>query len=508
MKKIFLILAVIGGLLTSCDMDKSAFGALDDETAIRNLSDVESYTNVLYSALRGKTAGAWINYPEIQMDLYHGLISNGNNAGTFANGIILSSDQDIESFWASCYGTIGSANYIIDKILVMQEAEKDEASKIQYGKYLGVALFTRAFCYTWLVDHFCVNYGNGNADTPALGLPLVTKYHPSSDRSSYPGRSTLGETFKLINDDLATAHELFATFAQSGLKDCEPITNDPYLNVYAVASLQARVALLMGDNETALAKAEEVINSKVYSLTTLKDYNKLWTEDKGTEVIFRPFQSNIEGLASTGGTYFLSDNEESAYYIPTITILDLYGENDIRFDAFFTIYDNLKVNGKSYACYVFNKYPGNDALKTASQRNFCNMMKPFRLSEQYLIAAESAALMGKADVACKYLNGLRAQRLRGYKDVSLKGDELLDAVKEERFKELLGEGFRMSDLRRWHIGFQRNPEHPENPTLSEIITSQGAALSYAADDHRFVWPIPATEIQTNPQLDGQQNPGY
>ena len=81
-------------------------------------------------------------------------------------------------------------------------------------------------------------------------------------------------------------------------------------------------------------------------------------------------------------------------------------------------------------------------------------------------------------------------------------------LKEERLKELMGEGYRMSDLRRWGLGFARNPEHPENPYIDPILLNTGKGLSYNAGDHRFVWPIPTSEIEANPQLDGQQNPGY
>jgi len=28
------------------------------------------------------------------------------------------------------------------------------------------------------------------------------------------------------------------------------------------------------------------------------------------------------------------------------------------------------------------------------------------------------------------------------------------------------------------------------------------------DDQRMLWPIPKTEMDANPQLAGQQNPGY
>ena len=503
MKKIFLALAVIGGLLTSCDMDKSAFGALDDETAIRQLSDVESYSNQLYNSLRGKTAGEWLILPEVQMDYFHGLINNGNNGGMFANANILSSDQDIESMWASMYSTIASANYIIEKIEGLQSQEMDETTALKMNRHYGEALFTRAFCYVWLADHFCQNYSEEAADTKALGLPLVTKYHPSSDRSSYPSRSTLKETFKLIDDDLAKAHE--ALLAYKAVE--APTQNDAYLNVYTVAALQARVALLKGDNATALAKAKEVIDSKVYALTSIADYANLWTIDQGTEVIFRPFMSNTELGSSSSSAWYLTDNEQSAYYIPTFEVLNMYESGDIRFSAFFTIYTNLQVNGESYQCYVFNKFPGNESLKTGTQRNFVNMTKPFRLSEMYLIAAEASAKNDPA-TANKYLNEFLKNRIIGYTDQNYSGADLINRIKDERKKEFIGEGYRMSDLRRWNQGFARDAEHLENPALNDIIIERGSDVSYSADDYRFVWPIPATEMQSNPQLDGQQNPGY
>ena len=509
MKKILLALTLIGGMLTSCDMDKSAFGTLDDETGIRDLNDIENFTNQLYNALRSKTAGSWIYYQEIQMDLFHGLKDNGNNGGMFANSNILSSDQDIEEMWASLYSTISDANFIIEKIENMRSNTVDPTTDIELEHHYGEALFTRAFCYVWLADHFCQTYSEEKAGLKALGLPLVTKYHPSSDRSTYPGRSTLGETFDLIDSDLISAYN--ALKAYQAIK--APEQNDAYLNVYTVAALQARVALLKGDNATALAKAREVIESKVYELTGIAGYSNLWSWDTGSEVIFRPFMSSNELGVSTSSGWFLSNNEQSAFYIPTYDMISMYldkdgsSSSDVRFITFFTEYNKLQVNGSTYKCVVFNKFPGNENLKTGTQRNFVNMMKPFRLSEMYLIAAEASA---KSDptAANKYLNDLRTNRIINYKPVTLSGAELMTAIKTERLKELIGEGFRMSDLRRWHQGFSRNPNHMENPALNEIINPKGAAVSYEPDDYRFVWPIPSAEIQSNPQLDGQQNPGY
>ena len=44
--------------------------------------------------------------------------------------------------------------------------------------------------------------------------------------------------------------------------------------------------------------------------------------------------------------------------------------------------------------------------------------------------------------------------------------------------------------------------------LDAIIVKQGRALKYTANDYRLTWPIPKAEIDANPHLAGQQNPGY
>ncbi len=157
---------------------------------------------------------------------------------------------------------------------------------------------------------------------------------------------------------------------------------------------------------------------------------------------------------------------------------------------------------------MFNKFPGNDDLRTATTRNFQNKAKVFRLSETYLIAAEAAAASGNAEKANKYLNDLRAKRIIDYTAETYSGTELQNQIREERLKELIGEGFRFTDLRRWNMGFQRYGDHPENPALNSVIVAAGRELSYDKDDHRFIWPIPSTEMDANPNLKGQQNPGY
>ena len=281
MKKIFLALLLAGGLFTSCDMDLRPSDTLDDQTAIQNINDCLKFRNGLYTSMRSITAGAWINNQEIQMDVFQGVIGNGNQVGTFANGNILSSDQSIESMWSSIYSVINSANYIIEKMETLA-GEYSDAQLTELKRYEGEARFVRAYCYYWLADHFCQTYSTDKGETAALGLPLVTKYHPTSDRGSYPSRSTQNETYALIASDLDYALTALLAYEATGKV---PTANSHYLSSYTVLALQARIALLKGEYTTALSKAEEVIASNIYSLTTINDYAKLWSEDEGTEVI-------------------------------------------------------------------------------------------------------------------------------------------------------------------------------------------------------------------------------
>lgn len=506
MKKTFIILLMLGGLFAACDMDKKPYGSLDDQTAIQTLNDCERFRNGLYGSMRSLTSGDWIIYQEIQADLFQGLINNGNQAGEFSNALITPSSQDVTSMWGSIYGVINSANYIIEKMDgLVNSGAMDEDNLLMLKRYEGEARFVRAFGYWWLADHFCEPYSSATADAAAKGLPLVTKYFPTANRAVYPGRSTQNESYKLIEDDLGIALSALQAYeAKAGA----PAPEDAYLSSYAVMAMQARVALMKGDNATALKKAEDVIGSGVYALTEIADYKKLWKDDKSTEIIFRPFMSNTELGGATGGR-FQSNTEETAEYLPTYSMLVMYEDEDVRFDNFFGLYKKLKVNGETYPAYVFTKFPGNKTLQTSttSPNNFVNMTKPFRLSEMYLVAAEAAASTD-AQKANKYLNGLRAKRIEGYTDVTLSGDNLVQAIRDERLKELIGEGFRLSDLRRWGVGFERDGSYPANPNVESIFVRAGKDMAYKAGDHRYVWPIPTKEMASNPQLDGQQNPGY
>ncbi|MGN0230346.1 MAG: RagB/SusD family nutrient uptake outer membrane protein [Muribaculaceae bacterium] len=490
-------------------MDKRPWGSLDDVTGIQNVNDVYRYRNNFYNVLKSVNSGSYFAYPDIQMDQFMGIISNGNRVGTLSNGIFDSGDGDIEAYWANCYSRIASVNFIIPKIEAMIESEQFEGEDlIQLKRYLGEAKFCRAYQYWMLADKFLENYSKVGGNTAAKGLPLVTEYNPTGETDKYPGRSTQDETYVLINKDLDEAYAALKEFEGSEAADAKdnlkPMAT--YLSSWAVVAMQARVALLKGDYQTAYNKASQVIDSNVYTLTDIDGLEDLWTNDNSKEIIFRPFCSTDE-LPSSIGNYYLGTDQKSADYIPTQDVLFSVANDDARWDYFFGVL-KIEVEGTSYPCYVFTKFSGNPVLQKTSTPNFMHYPKVFRLSEMYLIAAEAGSYCN-VEGGSKYLQEFMKNRHIDYDaDGQFSQKALLENAIAERSLELIGEGTRLSDLRRWNKEFTRNIDYSNvNPGLNGVIVSLGN-VHYAADDRRFVWPIPSTEIENNPQLVGQQNPGY
>lgn len=508
MKKIyFSLLLVLVGLVTSCDMNKEPYGSLVEDKAIQSMQDISRFRGGVYTSLRSMSTGSWVYYQDLQMDEFHGLVSNQNRNGDISAGTFNASTPEFASYWGGCYSVIAKANYLI------READKMKGntllpadSLVRIGQYKADGQFLRAYAYFFLAEHFCQAYTADNATKANAGLPIVTEYNPTGVVSAYPGRSTMEDTYKLIENDLNEAYTGLKAAEDAGLNPVRPMS--AYLTSNAVLALQARIALYKGDYVTALAKAKQVIDGGTYALTAKADINVLWTSDISNEIIFRPFQSKAEKGGTTATPYESGDNNAAADYIPTFATLEMYGDaGDLRFQTYFSQW-HLDVEGTRYLAYVLNKYPGNETLKTSQSKNYQNMGKPFRLSELYLIAAEAAYRTGNEVDANLYLNDLRKQRINNYTASQSTGTTLLSNIKSERKKELLGEGFRFYDLKRWQEGFTRYASHQENPNLNAIVRRDSRSVSYVVNDYRFTWPIPKEELDANPQIKGQQNPGY
>ncbi|WP_337383161.1 RagB/SusD family nutrient uptake outer membrane protein, partial [Prevotella sp.] len=82
-------------------------------------------------------------------------------------------------------------------------------------------------------------------------------------------------------------------------------------------------------------------------------------------------------------------------------------------------------------------------------------------------------------------------------------------IENEWFRETVGEGLRISCLKRWGKGYSARYAQPTAEEKGATVTGdyfEKRAMS--ADDIHWVWPIPAYEIKVNPNLENEQNPGY
>jgi len=155
--------------------------------------------------------------------------------------------------WKYFYEIISNANYIIS---ATDNAEGDpkeiECIKAQ-------ALAARAFSYFMLIQSFQQTYV-GHETLP--GVPVYTE--PTTAESKGKGRGTVSDVYNRIDEDLKTALSLF--------EDCgvqrKHISN---FDLYSTSLLQARVALVKNDWQTAVDAARKTMTAPGVSLLSMAE---------------------------------------------------------------------------------------------------------------------------------------------------------------------------------------------------------------------------------------------
>ena len=502
MKKIAILFALCTLIFTSCEMDKYPADKQVMDLALTNLSEMQQFENGVYSAFRS-ACGVVIKPSDFQADYMNAVASYTNVYGDLHEWTFETNDYDVYDVWDYAYWAIANANFVLSKKDAISYDKEDPAQVALYNTILGEMYFVRAMCHFMILDKFAAAYDSTTATAAASGIPMIMTF----DSQAMPTRETMEKSYELIIADLNEAETLLANVA--GQKNSLEISAD------VVAAAKARVYLQKKDYKNAYKYATDVIKSNNYSLiddaAALKDQ---FTYDAGDEVIFVFYASKTE-LSAFGSSQFVSDqysrgDNYKPDMIPTQKVLDLYADNDIRKEAYFlqTTPGICEIAGQKLVTpiYLFNKYPGNPDLQTtAGTKNYANAVKLFRLPEMYLIAAE-AGLKGAGD-GKTYLNTLREKRGLAAIDAPTMAD-----LKEERLREMIFEGNRIGDLKRWgDTMLARTPQTASNSDGAIDIHATGdyyEKLSVKVGDFRWVWPIPANEIFANQNLASQQNSGW
>jgi starch-binding outer membrane protein, SusD/RagB family len=313
----------------------------------------------------------------------------------------------------------------------------------------GEALFLRSLMYFDLVRFFGDQYNPGVTNSQ-LGVPLVLTPTSGINSNSFVKRNTVEEVYTQVVTDLTNAVAKL------------PANNDVYASSGSAKALLARVYLQMGDYTKARDAASSVIASGIYSLQPA--YADVFNNDNNTSEDIFATQITPQDRFSAMTEYF--SIPEFGGRDGDIDILDahlaLYPDGDQRKDLFFM---------------------GNGAWRCGKWNNQYGVINLIRLAEMYLIRAECNIRLS-TNIGATPLADYNTIHTRAGLDPAT-SVTLADVLMERRL-ELAFEGFKIHDVKRLH---------------------QNVA-SWAYSDPKLLFPIPARELDANPGLKDQQNPGY
>lgn len=460
---------MIGLALTSCKkdfLDLRPYDSVGSDVAISNVSDMKAalsgaYANLGSVNLYGRTIPL---FADLLADNVYISTVNSNRYLDFFQVNYTVTNGNAQGVWESAYSTILRANNVINSPL--QGTEEIEQIR-------GEALSIRALMYFELARHFAKPY---TVDANALGVPIILDYNPTLK----PPRNTLKEVYAQIESDLNKAIEILTVEKSSG-----------FFTKYAAKALLARVYEYKGDWPNALSTAEDVINNSGYSLLKLNEVLPFWKNNKDRndkkEVLFEVVFDANNNAGNSSLPYFYDQNGYGDA-LATESFYNTYSNTDVRKNLIIVGSTTRGANAK-----VVNKFPNAGSPDK-------DEYKVIRMSEVYLIAAEAAYQTGNEPLARTYLNAVAKERDPAFAGYTSSGAALLADILLERRKELAFEGHRYWDLARYNMDVVRvnlAGNYPGN-----------VPLVIAADNFRRIFPIPQAELDANPSIREQQNPGY
>jgi starch-binding outer membrane protein, SusD/RagB family len=463
LRKIFLFAAVVSVIGCKKQLDLKPIDAFDESKAYLTVDDLQRGLNTAYArvgpeskimanaACSDEVRFGADNAGQYQFEYRLQFNADGTSAGT------------TDDMWGGNYVMMDQVNRVLEAITTVPSiAATDDSRK---AVIRGQLLALRAYGHLELLQAYAKKYNASDA----LGVPIMLV----PNLLGTPARATSGAVMAQIESDLAAARPLLSAPTAATF-------NDNFINQITVDAIAARAALYRGDYAAAITAATNVINTNVRPLISGAAYAAIWTDANLTgEVLFRLRR----GGQSVGANFTTSSGQ--VYLSPSDKLDAMFAVADVRKAAFIGTLSSKR---------IVNKY------FTSAAGARINDIKEFRTAEMYLIRAEAAARRNTgSDLAnaAADLNLLRSNRITGYtNEVFGSQAALITAIMDERFKELCFEGHRFYDLKRNGLDLQRQASDVDSPNWQTL----------SASNHRFQFPIPASEILANPNC--VQNPNY
>lgn len=487
------VLAFIGLLSTAC---KKSFIDLTDPTRIvtgdyyKDSASLSTAVIAAYSSLQEVYGKANTNrgifpFAEVASDNSLSIV-DGTGIGEFEYFTITSSNAVVQSMWTYSYRCIARCNVVLGRIdavpmnAVVKERWKSEAK------------FIRALAYFNMVRIWG-------------GVPLVTKEIEQISEAYVYGRATAAEIYAQIEKDLTEAA------ADVNLPAKYPSANDlGRVTKTAVKGLLAKVYLTQKKYNEAVTTLADFITQ--YDNTThslLNNYSDIFltTNEMNAEIIFavRYSKGNSPALGSPFTNYFAA-NTANAGGVGTgyqynllrkdlVDTLAVQGAADKRITASYTTF--------SATTWTSKKYTDVAAQDLDADPDWIVL----RYADVLLMYAEALNEQNNTNVATAVPFVNRVRTRAGLSGAALLAptvtqDELRLAIERERRIELNFEGHRWFDLVRTSRALEVMNNHFTKYNIKLNATSPVVQI----EAYQLVFPIPISEINTNPIL--KQNDIY
>lgn len=353
--------------------------------------------------------------------------------------------------WQHAYREVYYCNLVIEGISKMPEREKNS---VRGKDILGQAYLNRAAAMFNMAEIWTMGYDDKMLDSP-YGLPVRN----STNFNEKSIRSTIGETYSVIENDLLKAKELLPQEVSSTFRPSKAGAYGLLARFYLFKSDFDR-ATLYADSSIYL-HGEKLLDYK--ELNQDKRYSMPLPENNPEVVLYRLFASSP--LLTQSRTKI------------TKSLLDLYQPYDIRRKLFYT-------ENQDGSEYFKGSYDGSSGL-------FCGIA----LDELYLIRMEGLVRQGKEEEAIVSLKKYLPTKIGiEYNDIII-DNNLLDFLLTERRKQLITRGIRWSDVKRLNReGYDISLQRKEGATTGVL----------PPNDLRFALPLPQrvldfAGIQPNPR---------
>lgn len=552
----YILIILLIALQVSCSgfLDRYPLDAPSNATFLSNQKELEMGVISCYNPL-------WLTYWGLPFNLAFdyatdiGYERNAYGLHTIPQGAATPAVDIAKNYWAAFYDGVAYCNYFINN---MQIGEENVDPAI-FNRLKSEARFLRALYYSYLTEL----YGDVPLITKVLTVTSQEARTPKSQVVDFI-LNELSEITQYLPEKNNPISGKVSKGAALALKARTALYNERWDNAIdassKVISMEGEEYIIDDDFAKLFTLAGQSSKEVVFSVQYLKPYM--------THPTYRQLGSRTAGgYTNKKPAYQLQDAFEcidglSIDKSPLYDPMNPYENRDPRLGY------TLALPGSKFLGYQFEthgdstliwNYKNNTRVNNLEVTNaygtwtglcfrkYCNLedaVDPnnsetnsilIRYAEVLLTYAEAKVKAGQVDQSV--LDAIN--KVRGRKSVDMPKitttdpQELFQVICRERKVEFSGEGLRLFDIRRWKMAEKVLNEpllgrmkktYPDIPRMDEygnsyydkaVIATPGESVNHKmrlVDERSFnpardyLWPIPETEMQANPNM--TQNPNY